>query len=91
MEIKEKQLKEILEEQRKDFQSLNAVLYEKFRHDVKIISEGWNFTKEKVDKISHRLDATFEMVGGIKEDVEVIKMDVSFIKTTLNKKPIKMN
>lgn len=86
MEITEKKLKQIIEQQSEEYQRHNAVLYKKFRGDARILSEGWSYTNEKVDKISVQLDATMEMVGEMKEDVEVIKMDVSIIKNDLKQK-----
>ena len=45
----------------------NQVLYEKFHGDIKIIGEGWNGTRQKVD-------ATFDIVDELKEDVEDLKI-----------------
>jgi len=63
----------------KKFERHTGVLYEKFQKDIKTLGEGWDSTKEKVD-------ATFEMTGGLTEDVEVIKSDISFIKRSLKRK-----
>ena len=54
----------------------NQVLYEKFQQDIRIIGEGWNGTRQKVD-------ATFDLIGELKEDSEIIKSDIAFIKNTL--------
>jgi len=55
------------------------VIYEKFRSDVKIIGEGWQMNAEKTN-------ATFELASEMKEDIEIIKMDISFIKNALKQK-----
>ena len=70
--------KEIKESEQR-FEKHTNVLYEKFRGDMKIMAEGWDATRKKTD-------ATFEMVGGMKEDVEIIKMEISFIKNGLKQK-----
>jgi len=56
-----------------------GVLYEKFRDDIKVIAEGWKAVSEKVD-------ATFELTGEMKEDIEIIKSDIAFIKQELRSK-----
>lgn len=75
MEITKKDLKKQTEE----IKRYNDILYEKFKDDIKVIGEGWDGTKEKVD-------STFEMVGEMKMDIEVIKSDISFIKNSLKQK-----
>lgn len=71
--------KQDLKKQTAEIKRHNDVLYEKFKDDIKIIGEGWDGTKEKVD-------ATFEMVGEMKIDMEVVKSDISFIKNSLKQK-----
>jgi hypothetical protein len=56
------------------------------REKMAEIAEGLVLTNEKVETISIKLDATFNMVGSVKEDIEVMKMDVSFIKNGLKQK-----
>jgi len=57
----------------------NQVMYEKFQQDIRIIGEGWQMNAEKTN-------ATFELAGETKEDIEIIKMDISFIKNALKQK-----
>jgi hypothetical protein len=87
-------LKEQSKEQLEELQRQNGVLYEKFRTDIKIIGEGLSTTREKVTEIAEslvltnekvetmsiKLDATFNMVGSLKKDVEVVKEDVEVVK-----------
>ena len=71
--------KQDLKKQTEEIKRHNDVLYEKFEEKIDVVSEGWDITKEKVD-------ATFEMVGGMKMDMEVVKSDISFIKNSLKQK-----
>jgi len=64
---------------RKDVKKHTDILYEKFRSDVETIGKGWQ-------AISDKVDATFETVGETKEDIEIIKSDISFIKQGLRTK-----
>lgn len=77
--LTEKQLDQKLKKQSEEIKRHNDLLYEKFRDDIKTIGEGWQMTKEKVD-------ATFEIVGEIKQDIEVMKADIAFIKNELKQK-----
>ena len=71
--------KQDLKKQTEEIKRHNDVLYEKFEGKIDVVSEGWGITKEKVD-------ATFEMVGEMKMDMEVVKSDISFIKNSLKQK-----
>ena len=96
----DKETKEIFKSLTEDFKRYNSVLYEKFQDEVKTVAEQYGSMKNK-------LDATFELVGEIKEDaemmkielkqhseilkqhsesLEIIKLDVGFIKNSLKKK-----
>jgi hypothetical protein len=79
MEIGKKELEKILKEQREEFQIYVGTLKEDFDARVDVLAEGWKMTKDKVD-------ATFEMVGEIKKDIEVMKSDIAFIKNELKQK-----
>lgn len=95
-----KDIDQKFKDQTEEIKRSNDVLYEKFRDDIKIIGEGWSATDKKVDKLSKKLDydntkigrisvkldATFNIVGEMKEDIEIIKMDISFIKNALKQK-----
>lgn len=71
--------KQDLKKQTEEIKRHNNVLYEKFEEKIDIVSEGWETTKEKVD-------STFEMVGDMKIDLEVVKSDIAFIKNSLKQK-----
>ena len=68
MEINKKGLKEILTEQRKEYQRYLKVTVEDFKSKVSIISEQYGDIKKTLD--SHT-----EMIGSIKADIEIIKKD----------------
>lgn len=84
--------KEDFKKQTQEIKRHNDMLYEKFRKDIKIIGDGWDATRKKVD-------STFEEVGEIRKDltkidlkisriekeIELIKLDINFIKTELKK------
>jgi tRNA C32,U32 (ribose-2'-O)-methylase TrmJ len=82
-EVTKKDLNSLKKDIRKDIYDYkeevkrhSVVLYEKFRGDVKIITEGMvtkeeakQFaTKEDLKAVKEKTDATFEMVGKIVED-----------------------
>lgn len=68
-------LKAILEEQGGEYQRYLDIVYEKFEEAIKVLGEGWNDARKKVN-------ATFELSGEMKEDVEIIKTDIQFILTS---------
>lgn len=79
MEINEKKLKEILTEQRKDYQRYLGALTENFESQVKLIAES-------VSGIQDQLIAIRDMVAKNTEDIEIIKMNISIIKSDHKKK-----
>lgn len=92
--------KKDLENQTEEIQKYNNILYEKFRQDIRIIGEGWQGIAKKVDRLATKIDgtdkkldnvsikvnATFEMMGETREDIEIMKIDISFIKNALKQK-----
>ena len=56
-----------------------GVLVEAVHDDVRLVAEQYGSIKQT-------LDTHTDMIGSIKEDVEVIKMDIEFIKTAVKKK-----
>lgn len=125
MEIDEKKLKEILKEQKEEYQEDGQrylkVLSEKADANFKLLSEQYSSIKETLDihtdqiasiketldvhtvqissiketldnhteqfvSIKETLDNNTEMTASTKEDVEIIKMDIEFIKNSLKKK-----
>ena len=79
MEIGKKELQKILTDQRKDYENYLGILKEDLDTRIDTLAEGWKMTQEKVD-------ATFEIVGEIKQDIEVMKADIAFIKNELKQK-----
>jgi len=67
--------KEIIEEIKRH----QDVLYEKLQGDIRVIGEQHGSIQEKLD--SHT-----EMIGSIKEDIEIMKVDIAFIKNGLKEK-----
>lgn len=121
MEIDEKKLKEILKDEREEFQRHVNVLQEKSDSNFKLVSEQYSSIKETLDvhtdqiasikeildvhtdqisliketldvhtnqiaSIKETLDNNTEMTASTKEDVEIIKMDIEFVKNSLKKK-----
>lgn len=79
MEINEKGLKSILNEQREEYQRYLGVMYENFESRVRLIAE------QQVGMMK-KLDSHTEMIGGVMINIERIKTDVEFIKSSLKKK-----
>ncbi len=79
MEINDKKLKQILKEQSDDFKRHVDTLAEDFHSQVKLIGEQYSSIKETLD--SHT-----EMIVSMKEDIEITKVDVEFIKNSLKRK-----
>ena len=79
MEIKEQKLKIILKKQRKEFQTFIGALVGDFTAQVKLIAES-------ISDIQRQLVILREMVAKNTEDIEIIKMDIEFIKHSLKKK-----
>ncbi len=91
MEITKKDLDKLekgvgkkIDESGKRFKRHTNVLYKKFHDDIKIIVKGWDANREKTD-------ATFNVAGEMKGDIEIIKMDIFLSRMPLNKKQIRMN
>lgn len=87
MEINEEKLKEILKEQRKEYQDYLGVVTEDFQPQVKLVAES-------VSGIQTQLIAIREMVAKNTEDIEAMKIemmamkeDISFIKFELKRRP----
>ena len=79
MEINEEKLKEILEQQRGEYQRYLGVVTESFESQVKILAES-------VFGVQQQLIAIREMVAKNTENIEIIKMDIQFIKQSFKHK-----
>ncbi len=79
MEITENKLKEILAEQRTEFQHVVGIFKEDLESKIDLIAEQYQDIKS-IQK-SHT-----EMIGSLMEDVQIIKADVQFLKRELKRK-----
>ena len=69
----------VLKEQRKEYQGYLGVLEESFDGKVKLIGEQY-------DSIIERLDSHDEKFTSIEKNIEIMKVDIVFIKNGLKKK-----
>ncbi len=79
MEITENKLKEILTEQRTEFQHVVGIFKEDLESKINLIAEQYQDIKS-IQK-SHT-----EMIGSMMEDIQIIKSDVQFLKRELKRK-----
>ncbi len=79
MEITENKLKEILTEQRTEFQHVVGIFKEDLESKINLIAEQYQDIKS-IQKIHT------EMIGSLMEDVQIIKSDVQFLKVELKRK-----
>ena len=100
MEINEEKLKEILKEQRKEFQVYIGAISEDFKSEVKLVAEALTGQQEQLSAIKDmvaknteaiadlqiQVSAIREMVAKNTKDIETIKIDIQFIKQDLKQK-----
>jgi hypothetical protein len=100
MELNEKLLKTILQEQRKEYQRYLGVASEDFKSQVQLIAESMQGMQqqllairdivakntEDIVKLQTHVSAIREMVAKNTEDIEVIRMDAHIIKDDLKEK-----
>lgn len=79
MDITENTLKEILTEQRVEFQHVVGIFKEDLESKISLIAE-----QHKEIKSTQRTQT--EMIGSLMEDVQIIKSDVQFVKGGLKRK-----
>lgn len=79
MDITENKLKEILTEQRTEFQHVVGIFKEDLESKINIIAEQY-------DDIKTAQKTQTEMIGSLMEDVQIIKSDVQFLKVELKRK-----
>ena len=89
MEINEEKLKNILTEQREEYQRYLGAVTEDFKEQIKGVAESVEITKEtltqKIDEANKKLDLHTETIGEIKVDITTVKEDVKNIKEKLEK------
>jgi len=86
MEITEQKLKEILKEQREEYQRYLGTLQEDFDSKVKLLAEQYDSIRKTLESHSEMLKSHSEMIASMKEDIEIMKIDIAFIKNSLKKK-----
>ena len=79
MEIDKNGLKKILIKQRKEYQRYLKMLSEDFDSKLKVLGDGVLGAQDQLKSIR-------EMVAKNTENIEIIKMDISFIKQALKQK-----
>lgn len=79
MDIAENKLKEILAEQRTEFQHVVGIFKEDLESKISLIAEQYHDIK------SSQKTQT-EMIGSMMEDVQIIKSDIQFLKRELKRK-----
>ena len=94
MEINEKKLVQILKEQRTEFQRYSdsqfRIIDKKFQRYLGVVAEDFaskfNLLAESISGVQEQLIALRDMVAKNTEDIEIIKMDISFMKHELKQK-----
>lgn len=90
MEINNKELKQILKEQREEYQKYLKEQNEDFKRHTSTLSEEFSsqvkLIGEQYSSIKETLDSHTEMIVSMKEDIEITKVDVEFIKNSLKRK-----
>jgi len=79
MEITENKLREILTEQRTEFQHVVGIFKEDLESKINVIAEQYR-------EIKTTQKTQTEMIGSLMEDVQIIKSDVQFLKVELKRK-----
>lgn len=100
MEITENKLKEILAEQRSEFQHIVGIFKEDLESKISLIAEQYQDIKstqnshtemigsltEQYQEIKTTQKVHTEMIGSLMENVQIIKSDVQFLKRELKRK-----
>jgi len=90
MEINEKKLKGILEKHKKDTEAKIEIKIDEMKRYFDVVREDFDskvkLITEQYDSIRETLDSHTEMIVSMKEDIEIMKIDIAFIKAGLKKK-----
>lgn len=95
-----KEFKKLLGQQTEEINRHNKVLEESYKSEVKIIAEQHTELVKKIDrnsdiinklsnnqaKVTTKVDATFEKVGKVSEDMEFVKDELRLIRNELKEK-----
>lgn len=83
-------IKQLLDQQTKelhgDYDRQGKFLLDEFKHQASIIAEQYGSLNKKVDKIDSKLDATFEEVGHLLENMDFVKDELRLIRNELKEK-----
>lgn len=77
--MEEQKLKIILEDQRKQYENYLEVVVERIESQTKLIAES-------ISGVQEQLIAVRDMVAKNTENIEIMKVDIQFIKQELKKK-----
>lgn len=86
MEITEKKLKDILKEQREEFQRYMGALTEDFNDKIQLVAESVSGIQEQLVIIRDMVVKNTEDIEMIKMDIEMMKSDINIIKNDLKQK-----
>jgi len=86
MEITENRLKEILSEQRQEFQHFMGIMKEDTDSKFQLIIEQFQGIQNTLSSHTEKLNSHDQMLGALMEDVSIIKSDVQFLKRELKSK-----
>jgi dynactin complex subunit len=94
MEIDEKKLKEVLTEQREEYQRHLDVVVENFSDQIKLLAESLVSTREDLkgeissarEELKGNIETIREMVAKNTEDITIIRSDIEVIKKNLRLK-----
>ncbi len=79
MNIDEPRLESLLREQREEYQRFVSVMAEDFKSGLQLLAESLSDLQKQLTNLR-------EMVAKNSEDLEIVKMDIEFIKNGLKKK-----
>jgi hypothetical protein len=86
MEFTENKLKEILTDQREEFQHFMGIMQENTNAQFQLMGEQFQGIKNTLDAHTEAISSHTHMLGALMEDISIIKVDVQFLKTELRKK-----
>ena len=86
MEITESKLKEILTEQRQEFQHFMGIMKEDTDKKFQLIGEQFQGIKNTLEEHTETINSHTQMLGAMMEDLSIIKSDVQILKVELKKK-----
>lgn len=86
MEIAEHKLKEILNEQREEFQRYLGVVVEGLTGQIKLIAESLSDLQRQLAIVREMVAKNTEDIEIMKEDIGIMKMDINTIKNDLKQK-----